>query len=112
MPWRGFECSNNKKKKMLQSAFQARQKYEDYQRKQREVKISDLENRKRKCLEESTSDLKQQAKQAKVDMVSLAKSVDDFAVKAENERNFSHIAKSNALREKVKEKSDLCSQGA
>ena len=43
-------------------------------------------------------------------MESLNKSADEYAVKAEKERNFSHIAKSNALRDKAKEKGNLCDQ--
>jgi len=54
--------------------------------------------------------LKKQAKQAKLDMEALTRSADEYANKAEKERNFSHISKSNALREKAKEKKDLCSQ--
>ena len=41
-------------------------------------------------------------------MESLNKSADEYAVKAEKERNF--IAKSNALRDKAKEKGNLCDQ--
>lgn len=97
-------------KEMMQSASQARHKYEEYVAKQKEAKSTEQEKRKRKFLEESITELKNQAKQAKLDMESLSKSADQYAVKAEKERNFSHIAKSNALRDKAKEKSALCEQ--
>ena len=95
-------------KELLQSASLARQKYDQYLAKEKESKTSDAQKRKRKCLEDSIADLKKQAKQAKLDYDSLNKAADDYAVKAEKERDFSHIAKSNALREKSKEKSLLC----
>ena len=79
-------------KEMLQSATQARHKYEEYLAKQKEAKTSESEKRKRKCLEESIEELRHQAKQAKLDMESLNKSADEYAVKAEKERNFSHVA--------------------
>ena len=95
---------------MLHSATQARHKYEEYLAKQKEAKTSESEKRKRKCLEESIEELRYQAKQAKLDMESLNKSAVEYAVKAEKERNFSHIAKSNALRDKANEKGNLCDQ--
>lgn len=54
------------------------------------------------------SDIRQQVKQAKLDEEALCKGADEYAVKAENERNISHIAKSNCMREKAKEKAALC----
>ena len=97
-------------KELLQSASLARQKYDQYLAKEKESKTSDAQKRKRKCLEDSIADLKKQAKRAKLDYDSLNKAADDYAVKAEKERDFSHIAKSNALREKSKEKSLLCTE--
>lgn len=95
-------------KELLQSTSHSRQRYEHYLNEQRELKKTDVEKRKRKMLEDSIDDLKQNTKQAKLDIESLNKTADEFCVKAEKERNLSHVAKSNSLRETAKQKATIC----
>ena len=54
--------------------------------------------------------MKKQAKQAKLDMEALTRSADEYMQIKQRKKEISPISKSNALREKAKEKKDLCSQ--
>jgi seryl-tRNA synthetase len=59
---------------------------------------------KRKTLSDEVAELKSKEQKLETDMVVQTASADEFAERAKKEREFTLIAKSNAMRKAVKEK--------
>lgn len=94
-------------KELLNSCAHARQRYMQDLEKQKEQNTSAVQKRKRERIETDIEELKRKSKQAKIDADALFKSADEYGIRAEKELSYSHMSKSNCLRDKGKEKKQL-----
>ena len=85
-------------KDLLRSCVASRARYQAYLDDTAKAKATDESTRKRKSVVDEIDELKSKRRQLECDLTELLKSADTYSVRAEAERNFSLVAKSNALR--------------
>ena len=90
---------------LLLAAAGARSKYNDYLAEQKKTTEREKLQLKRKADLDELNALKEKKKCLETDIAALVKSADSFALKAEDTRNITFIAKSNSLRKSSKDKS-------
>ena len=71
--------------------------YQAYLNDTAKAKATDESTRKRKSVVDEIDELKSKRRQLECDLTELLKSADTYSVRAEGERNFSLVAKSNAV---------------
>ena len=91
-------------KQLLTSCRASRARYtahcEDLQR----ARLTEGETKKRKCVIDEIDNLKSKRQHLETDITELSKCADDFSLNAEKTRDFSLVAKSNAMRRSAQEK--------
>ncbi len=92
-------------KELLTSCRASRTRYANHCDEVRRAKLSEAGSKKRKCIVDKIDDLRAKRQHLTNDITELQHCADEFAVKAERSRDFTIIAKSNALRASAKEKS-------
>ena len=91
-------------KKMMEACRNARQKYDAYLEEQKRKKVASAEETRKKSVKEQLTSLKGQRRKLESCVESLLKEADDLAQEAEKKMKWDLVAKSNAFREKARDK--------
>lgn len=89
---------------LLQSASNARQRYQMYLDEEKKKQYNEDQGKKRKKLLDDVDSLKKKKKRIENDMREMERSADEFALDAEEKGDITLVAKSNSLRNSCKEK--------
>ena len=89
---------------LLVSAGSAYRKYQQHLESEKEKEKQNKRAQKRKAFECVIEEMKSKRAALNKDIQALRESADKYSERAEKERNFSHIAHANSLRQKIKEK--------
>ena len=92
-------------KELLASCAASRSRYTTFLEQKQEQRLTAAESNKRKSVKSDIDELKVKRRRLEEDIDELNKCADDFFVRAEVNRDFSYISKSNAMRKSAKEKS-------
>jgi hypothetical protein len=90
--------------RLLISASSAYSRYEAFLQDEKKKKETETINRKRKALDEEIMGLKKKKSALNYDIETMNSLADDYALKAEHQRNLTFISTSNSLRTSVEKK--------
>ena len=91
-------------KKMLEACRNARRKYDAYLEEEKMKKVASVEETRKKTVQEQLTTLKGKKRKLESCAETLLKEADDLAQEAEKKMKWDLVTKSNAFREKAKEK--------
>ena len=91
-------------KKMMEACRNARRKYDAYLEEEKRKKVASVEETRKKTVQEQLTTLKGKKRKLESCAETLLKEADDLAQEAEKKMKWDLVTKSNAFREKAKEK--------